>query len=178
MNRPAAAPRAVLVSCALLASACSPTYNWREVQPEGSAATAMFPCRPSHEVREVSLAGAPVSLTVVACHAGDAMFALSYADVGALERVGPALRALRGAAVGNVAGVVRAEEAAQVEGMTPQPEARVVDADGRLPAGDAVRERVVVFSAGSRIYQATMFGRKLDSDARGTFFGGLRLLPP
>lgn len=177
MNRLPVA-RGIVLGAALIAAACSPTYNWREVRPEGSAAVAMFPCRPSHEVREVPLAGTRVSLAVVACHAGDAMFALSYADVGSLDRVGPALRALREAAVGNLAGAVLAERAAQVEGMTPQAEARVVDADGRLPGGDAVHERVVVFSAGTRIYQATMFGRKLDSDARDTFFGGLRLPPP
>jgi hypothetical protein len=177
MNRLPRARVAVLAG-ALLAAACSPTYNWREVQPERSGAVAMFPCRPSHEVRDVSLAGAPVSLTVVACHAGDAMFALSYADVQSLERVAPALRALRAAAVGNLAGAVTAERPAQVDGMTPQPEARAIDVDGRLPGGDTVHERVVVFSAGARIYQATMFGRKLDSDARDTFFGGLHLPPP
>lgn len=170
--------RAGLLAFALVAAGCSPTYNWREVQPEGSGAVAMFPCRPSREVREIALAGGPVSLAVVACHAGEAMFALSYADVHSLDRVGPALDALRAAAVGNLGGQVRQARPARVDGMTPSPQAHDLDVDGRLPSGEAVHERVLLFASGTRIYQATMFGRKLDSDARDTFFGGLRLPPP
>jgi hypothetical protein len=174
MDRPASLLAVALVA-ALLAAGCSPTYNWRRVQPEGSAALAMFPCRPSHEVRQVTLAGTPVSLAVAACHAGDAMFALSYADVGELPRVAPALQALRDAAVANLRGQVIARQPAAVDGMTPSAAAEVLDVQGRLPDGDAVHERLAVFARGSRVYQATMFGRRLDSDATETFFQGLQL---
>jgi hypothetical protein len=46
---------------------------------------------------------------------------------------------------------------------------------GRLPDGRPVLERVAMFSKGTRVYQATMFGAALDAEASETFFGGLRL---
>jgi hypothetical protein len=164
----------LLAACASMA-ACSPTLNWREVRPEGSGAAVMFPCKPSHEARQVPLAGAPVSMTVMACRTGGAMYAVSFADVGDAARVAPALQALREAAVGNLGGSVVSSQAAQVEGMTPQAQALLLAVRGTLPDGTRVQERLAVFSKGTRVFQATLFGAQLDPDAAETFFRGLRL---
>jgi len=154
---------------------CSPTLNWREVRPEGSGAAVMFPCKPSREVREVPLAGAQVSMTIMACRTGEAMYALSFADVGDAARVAPALEALREAAIGNLSGSVVSSQAARVEGMTPQAQALLLSVRGVLPDGTRVQERLAVFSKGTRVFQATLFGARLEAEAVETFFGGLRL---
>src|SRR5207245_7319323 len=54
---------AVLVSLA----ACTPTLNWREIQPEGSELFAMFPCKPERLVRSVTLAGDKVEMRMSYC---------------------------------------------------------------------------------------------------------------
>lgn len=165
-----------LASASLLVlAACSPTLDWREVQPQGSGAVAMFPCRPSHERREVRLAGGTVALSIVACHAGDAMYALSYGDVSDPGRVGAALEDLRRSALGNLQGVESVERPLQVPGMTPHPQARGVEATGDLPDGRHVTERLALFSKGTRVFQATLFGPSLPPEAVESFLGGLRL---
>jgi hypothetical protein len=158
----------------LMLAACSPALNWREVRPEGSGALAMFPCKPSHEVRHVVLAGMPLEMAVVACHAADAMFGLGYADVGDPTRVAAALQALAQAAGANL-GAASVEAPLQVPGMTPQPAAQALSLKGQLPDGRHVQGRVAVFAKGTRVYQATVFGPQLDDDAPTAFFGGLRL---
>ena len=59
--------------------------------------------------------------------------------------------------------------------MTPHPDARLLELRGKLPGGEAVQERVALFSKGTRVFQATMFGAVLDVEASETFFSGLRL---
>jgi len=165
------------VALALLCSACSPTLDWREVRPEGSGAVALFPCKPSREVRRLALAGAPVEMTVVACRAGGAMYALAYADVRDPGQVGAALIALRDAAAANIGASAVDVQPLQVAGMTPHPHAHSASLDGRLPDGGAVQERLAVFPKGTRVFQATTFGARLDAEATDTYFGGLRLSP-
>jgi len=110
-----------------------------------------------------------------ACDAADVTYALGHADVGDPARVGPALQALRAAAVGNLGGQVATDRPLQVEGMTPQPHARLVEVRGQLPDGRPVQERVAVFSKGTRVFQVTMVGPALDAEASETFFSGIRL---
>ncbi len=167
--------RSLLLSVALAATGCSPTLNWREVQPADSGLVAMFPCKPSHEEREVPLAGRPVRLAVAACRAEDAMYAVAYGDVADPARVGSALDGLRNAAMGNVKASSSAQRQLAVPGMTPHPQAQALELRGQMPDGRAVLERVAVFSKGTRVFQATMLGDSLPPEAVETFFGGLRL---
>lgn len=167
-------------SVVLVAAACSPTFDWREVQPKGaddqaSGLVAMFPCRPSHEVRDVPVAGRTVKLAIDACRTGDTMFAVSTADVGDPRVVGAALDALRTAALGNLRGQVLGQQRAQVDGATPYAQALALRIAGRMPDGASVEERLALFAHGTRVYQATVFGAHLPPDVGDPFFGGLHL---
>jgi hypothetical protein len=167
--------RSLLGVVAVLA-ACTPTLDWRELSPEGSLARVMFPCKPASHARPVVIAGETIDMSMFACSAADTVYALSFADVKDPARVGPALDELARAAQSNVqAASGAASEPAKVAGMTPHPQAGQWRLAGRLPDGRAVQERVVVFSHGTRVYQATMLGAKLDSEAQDTFFGALRV---
>jgi hypothetical protein len=166
---------AASLMCVLGLLACSPALNWREVRPADSGALAMFPCKPLHDMRRMPLAGPPVAVAISVCSAADVTYALSHADVADPARVGPALQALRASAIANLGATVSSERPLQVEGMTPHPEARLMELRGSLPDGRPVLERVAMFSKGTRVYQATMFGNALDAEASETFFGGLRL---
>jgi hypothetical protein len=164
-----------LPAVALVLAACSPTFNWRAVQPEGMDLSAMFPCKPDHETRELPLAGAAVRFTIYACRTGEVTFALGSADVGDPRRVGPALDALGQAAVANLRGTVRSRGPAQLDGMTPYREAEVLELAGRGADGSAVQARVVLFARGTRVYQATAFGARLPAEATEPFFTGTHL---
>ena len=103
------------------------------------------------------------------------MYALRYADVGEATRFAPSLQALREAAAGNIGGRVLSAGPARVEGMGPEAQAQQLVLEGALPDGARVQERLLVFSRGTRVFQATLFGPRLEPEAVETFFGGLRL---
>lgn len=170
-------PGALCAAVTLLA-ACSPALDWREVRPEGSTARAMFPCRPASQERSIALAGAQVEMRLFVCSAADTVHALGFADVADPARVGPALEEMARAARGNVrGGDAAAAQPASVPGMTPHPAASQWRVAGTLPDGREVEERAVFFSHGTRVYQATMIGRRLNLQAEEEFFGGLRVGP-
>jgi hypothetical protein len=164
---------------ALLALAgCSPTLDWRELRPEGSQARLMFPCRPASHARSVSLAGATVEMSMFACSAGGATYALTVADLGDPALVTPALAELGAALPANVrAAAPAASRPLAVPGMTPNAQAAHWRVEGRLPDGRAVQEQAALFAHGTRVYQAAVIGPALDAQAVEPFFDALRVGP-
>ena len=165
----------VLVLAGLACAACSPTLDWRESRPEQSGAQLLFPCRPSSHTRPVELAGVRVPLTMHACKAGDAVYALTVADVGVAARVAPALAQLADAAPRNLEGSARALPLPTIAGATPQSQARRLLVSGHRPDGSAAQEQAMVFSRGTRVYQASVLGASLDAEGVETFLGSIRL---
>jgi hypothetical protein len=167
-----------LIIVGLALTACTPTLDWRESRPEGSQAQLMFPCKPASQERRVVIVGETIPMSMFACSAGETVYALSFADVKDPARVGVALDELARAAQSNLQSQPGAvSEPVKVAGMTPHPQSALWRLAGRLPDGRVVEERVALFSHGTRIYQATMLGAKLDAEAQDMFFGALRVGP-
>jgi hypothetical protein len=165
------------LGAAALAAACSPAFDWREVRPEASAALALFPCRPASHARRLHLGGVDTEMSMYACTASGATFALAYADVGDSTQVDPALASLRQAAQRNVAGKVEPDGDLVVIGMTPNRLAQRVRIVGHLPSGEAAQMAVAFFTRGTRVFQASVVSpRPLDAEAVNTFFSGFRLV--
>ena len=173
--RRAAACRVALAAGAVLAAGCSPALDWRQVRPDGWGLLAQMPCRPTPQSRGVALAGPPVDLSLMVCTADGHTFALASADMADPARVGPALLALGATARANVQGVVEAEHPAAVPGMTPQPAARRWQLRGQLPDGQPVREQVLVFAHGLRVFQATLVGPVADPALAKVFFESIEV---
>ena len=114
---------------------------------------------------------------MLACSVEETAYALSFADVTDPARVGVALDEFGRAAQANLQSQASASQPAAVPGMTPQAQAAQWRLSGRLPDGRAVQERMVLFSHGTHVYQATMLGARLDAEAQETFFGALRVGP-
>lgn len=163
------------IAAAVATVACSPALDWRSVRPDGSRLVAMFPCKPASHARDVALAGITVRMTMHACRAGDVLYAVTFADLADPARVTPALVELRRAAAGNLGTADAPGDPARVTGMTPNDEARRVSLAGRRPDGSAIREQLAVFAFGTRVYQATVLGERIDDDAARQFFDGLRI---
>lgn len=166
---------AALLACAALLTACSPALDWRQLRPDGWGLGVSLPCRPSKVARPVPLAGAPVELTLLACSVDGHTFAIASADMADPARVDPALQALGAAARANVQGQVESEQPAAVPGMTPYPGARRWRVSGRLPDGVAVREQVLVFAHGLRVFQATVVGPHADDGLVKPFFDSIEV---
>lgn len=156
------------------AVACSPALNWREFVPEGSGLVATFPCRPERQTRAVALAGATVPMTVLACTADGATYALSFVAVADPGRIAATLAELRARAVANVNGGGTEFSPLQIAGMTANDQAERLTFAGRLPDGTAVQEQAAFFTRGLLVYQATVFGAKSARQATETFLHGLK----
>ncbi len=164
-----------LAALSLLAlTACYPTFNWRELRPEGTPLQALLPCKPETAERTVPLGGVPTVLHMQSCKASGLTFALAWADAAdaaatlsdwqraslAAIRVDPALHtdpAHRWTA--SVAG------AQLVQGIAAQ---------GTDPQGQPVQARVVYFARGAQVFQAAVYGTASD-EVNATFFDGLKL---
>lgn len=97
-SRGAAGGLAAIVLSVLL-GACTPTYNWREIEIADGAARAAFPERVQTDRREITLAGQKLSFSLTTARVGDAVFAVGYApfppalsaDAGKRQELGTAL---------------------------------------------------------------------------------------
>ncbi len=162
-----------LLCCAVLAG-CSPAQDWRELRPEGSGAVLMFPCKPTRHARDLPLAGAPVRLTLHACTAGDDLtYALAVADVSDPTRIAATLRALRDSAASNIGAGAPTPLPLAVRGATPNAQSSRSAYTGQRSDGQPVQMQVAVFTKGTRVYQATVVGRRIGEEAAETFFSAL-----
>ena len=156
------------------AAACSPTLDWREFVPEGSALSMTFPCRADRLARSVVVVGAKVQMQMLVCSAGDATWAVSFFDVADPAQVSATLSEWRANSVANVQGAVAASVPVRIKGMTPNEQAVRVAFSGKLPDAASVQEHAAFFTRGLRVYAATVIGAKPAPQAVEVFFAGLK----
>ncbi|GAA6142811.1 hypothetical protein [Hydrogenophaga sp. 5NK40-0174] len=168
---------AALVAAAL-SSACSPTYNWRELRPDGAALVATLPCKPDQADREVPLTGQPTTLHMYSCKASDQTYALAWANLPEGAVAQEALAAWQQASQKSLQG-------SEGEGaVSPWPFALkghsmliTVRTAGKDHQGHDLQAQVAYFSSGQKVYQAAVYGQQLPQEAVEPFFSGIQLLP-
>lgn len=173
--------RAAALAAGLLSvSACSPTFNWRELRVDGTPLLALMPCKPESATRPVPLGGAtapPTELHMHSCETGGLRFAVAWADMGQPAQVAPALAAWRSAGLQaiRVAPAAAGAWALTLAGADP---VQGVAAQGTDPQGQPVQSRALYFAQGTRVFQAAVYGPRLPDEALDAFFAGLKLSPP
>ena len=163
------------LAVAVCLAACTPALNWRETRPPNSVVVALFPCKPDHHVRRLTLAGVPLAMQLSSCTASGNVYALSHIDVGQAERVTPVLQALREATADNIGGAATVKDAQPVPGMAPHPLAQRLGWRGVRSDGSGIAAQALFFTQGVQVYQATVVGTQLDTDAVDVFFAALKL---
>ncbi|HUR88079.1 MAG TPA: hypothetical protein VMZ74_03240 [Ramlibacter sp.] len=137
-------PRRILVAALLLAAACTPTFNWREMTVDALKLHAMFPCKPDRAERNTPLApGREILLHAMGCEAGGASFIVVYGDVG------------------------DAGDAAEV--LAQWKEASLAAAKAK-----AVQSQASYFARGPLVIQAAVHAPHLKPEMTEPFFAGLR----
>lgn len=161
--------RAVLVAAAVVACACTPALNWREL-PVGESAKASFPCRPQSDTRAITLAGRPVQMQLKACEADQVLWAVTSAQVDDASLAPESLAEMRRSLVANMAGTE-----SLVPGTTR------VHIAGRHEDGSTIWARAEFLSSGRELYQLVMLphkgARAPTNEVQNYFFDGLRLEP-
>lgn len=172
-------PLGLVLFAGLVLSACNPTFNWRELRPEGTPLQALMPCKPESATRPVPLdGGAPVELHMHSCDTGGLTFTLAWAELGDAARVPGSLNGWRRASLG----AVRVEPARADDPATRWPaavpgahQALGLTAQGSDHQGQPVQVRAVHFARGTQVYQAAVYGPTLRDDVTTAFFDGLKL---
>lgn len=163
-----------LALCALL-SACSPTFDWREVRVEPGPLAAMLPCKPDKAARRVPLAGREVELQALGCKAGGASFVLMQADVVEAGRASEALQAWQQATVATLRATSPTRQHQVPPGATDLPGSDRLAARGQQGDGAAVQAEVLFFARGSQVYQAAVYASKATPEMLQTFFESIKL---
>ena len=167
---------------ALLAAACSPVFNWREVPMDGGAElVALLPCKPERAQRDLPLGNQSVPVRMAGCEAGGATFAVAQASAADAQQAQSWLAAWRSQTYAQWAGGRIAEGPGSVLHATGSPAPLRIDASRDGGQGKVQQQvRLLWFAHLQRngavsLYQATVLGTPSAPEAVQTFFEGLRL---
>jgi hypothetical protein len=162
----------VALICAAL-TACTATYNWREVRVGPAGLKAMMPCKPEQETRSVPMTGRKVDLNVLACQTGDATFAILFADLGDPGRSALALDQWKAVTLANMRSQGAQERPFVPPGSLALPQALQVVSKGKRPDGTDVEAHAAYFTRGTYVLQAVIYSDQLKPEVAEPFFSGL-----
>ena len=157
--------------------ACSPSLDWRTTPVSNTALAALFPCKPDHFSRRLSLAGQSQLVTLTSCQAAGLTFAVAAADVQQPHLAPAALAALRQSAEQNFGGSVQLLAPRTVQGADTGGRAQRVSAELARAEGEPLRAQMLFFSHGSWVFQATVMGTSPTAEAVEFFFDNLKWAP-
>ena len=172
---------AACIACFASLTACYPTFNWREVRPEGTALSLLLPCKPEKAQKILPIGGKPIPLTLLGCDAGDITFAVAEVSLANPQDVAPVLEQWQGATLVNMkVGTAAPGSAAssfmliKIAGASTQPPALLVRARGHRADGRPVSGHAAYFAHGSQAFQAVMYADNIPHDVAETFFSSLK----
>lgn len=163
-----------ILSCLYTLTACSPTFNWRDVRPEKTTLTAQFPCKPEKVVRALELAGQPVSMTMLFCEAGGATFTLAYADIKDTAMLPVTLKKWRQTTLVNFRAQQPVEARLEIAGSNPSTPPGMVTAQGIGQDGRSLSVHVGWFAMGSKAFQLAVTSDTPNAGVVEIFFAGIK----
>ena len=161
---------AVLALAGLVA--CNPTFNWRDVRPDGTRVAVLMPCKPDKAQRTVPMAGQPTALNLLSCDAGGVTFAVSVADVKDAAKTAAVLVQWQSATLTNIKAPPALGIAIKLPGLTSG--GVMVKATGQRANGQAVSSHAAYFAQGSQVFQAVIYADKIAPSVAETFFSGIK----
>lgn len=154
-------------------TACNPTFNWRDVRPDGTQLALLMPCKPDAAQKTVPLTGQPTELSLLSCDAGNVTFAVATADVKDAAKVSATLAQWQSAALANMKAAPGTPVAAfKLPGLASA--GVLVKAIGQRANGQVVTSQAAYFAQGSQVFQVVMYADKVPPDVAETFFSGLK----
>ena len=153
--------------------ACSPTFNWREVRPEGTSLKALFPCKPESASRTVNVGGQEARLIMLSCDVNQQTFALGALTLGSEDQVPDATEALKKASLASLKTPAGQDKLWRANARV-SPAVTGWQATGVRHDGSAVEAHVLNFHKGAQVFQAAVYG-PATSEVLTTWVDGLSL---
>jgi hypothetical protein len=160
----------------LLAAACSPKLNWRDVQPGNSGLKLLLPCKPDQGDKIVPLGGRPTKMTLLGCDADGATFAVALADLADAPNVPEVLAQWQALTLTNMKATPASTQSRplRVPGASENPAPVLVLAQGQRPDGSAVNGWAAYFTKGSQVVQVVMYASAIEPVAAEIYFASLK----
>ena len=172
----------VFLSCLTLGLvACSPTFNWRDVSLEAAPLQAQMPCKPERAERQVPLTAGGTTLRLMSCETGGLTFALAWASLAPQDPPGAVLDGWQQAGWTRLRQTPGAGDAPPVGWTSWQlplahaQHLRAWQGTGQDHQGHPVMARQLYFVHGAVVYQAAIYGPRINADVVAPFFEALRL---
>ena len=155
-------------------TACNPTFNWRDVRPDGTLLAPLLLCKPDKAQRTVPMASQQTEMNLFSCDAGGVTFAVSMADVvNDAGKTDAVLAQWQSATLTNIkAASPKTRHAFKVRGLVNG--GVMVKAAGQRANGQAVSSQEAYFAQDSRVFQAVMYADIISPDVADTFLLGLK----
>jgi hypothetical protein len=159
----------------LLAAACTPTFNWRELTLEPTGLHAVFPCKPDRIEHRVELApGRSLLLHATGCEAGGATFVVLQGDLGDKPALADTLAQWKQASAATIKSTASMEQPWQPAGALGLPQSAVVRSSGQRPDGKPLQSQAAYFARGTSVFQAVVYAQSITPQMSEPFFAGLR----
>jgi hypothetical protein len=167
--------RTVAGTALLLAAACTPTLNWREVPVDATGLKATFPCKPDKVERRTQFApGRDIVLHAMACEAGGASFVLLYGDAGSPAELDAALVQWKKASAATIHSTLVKEQPWQPPGALGLASSSMTTSRSPRAQGGNLEAQAAYFARGTLVYQAAVYAPRLEASLTESFFTGLR----
>jgi hypothetical protein len=163
------------LAAALLFSACSPKFDWRDYRGPAVPYTALFPGKPATQTRPINLGEDKADMHMAATEVDGVTFAVGSAELPDAGRAQAAITAMKNTMVKNLNATVTSEKQESSSAAGSQRTAITVEAKGSRNG-----ETMVLFgrfvAKDKRVYQAIVAGREkqVDKEAVETFMSSFK----
>lgn len=79
----------------IFTSACTPTFNWRDVGFDNLPIAALLPCKPDRATRSLPIAGVQRTMVMAGCQAGGATFTVAVVTLDNASQTAQVEQALK-----------------------------------------------------------------------------------
>jgi hypothetical protein len=154
-----------------LLSACSPKYDWREIQSNEAPYVIAFPAKPSQQTRTIQLEGQSIAMTMSSTLVDGLTFAVTSAKMADPAKAQAALPVLKKALINNVQGAVKQESKLKLR-VGEGEQVELAGSQNRQGRTRQIGVRARFVRHGAYIYQLVVTGpqEKLVATTLDTFF--------
>lgn len=158
------------LAAAIVLSACSPKFDWRDYRSPATPYTVLFPGKPAAQTRDVDLGDDKVRMHMAAAEVDGVTFAVGSAELPDAQRAQAAISAMKNTMVKNLNATITSEK--QESKAVGGAHSSTINIEAK---GARNGEAMVLFgrfvAKDKRVYQAIVAGKEkqVDKDAVDTF---------
>lgn len=144
----------------LMVSACSPKFNWRQVQGNDAPFSVLLPAKASTFSRAIDLDGIKLNMTMTATEIDQVVFAVGSAKLNDPSQATLAIQAMKTALIRNINGSVKSDTAHAVL-SPPKDNVNKIDFQAVGSAGNTGQSKALfahLEAKGQYIYQVIVMG--------------------